>query len=77
MHSMHEQPAFIMAIMAMQHCWIIWQQAASPEVQVMHMPSLVISHLQAPMVMFMVIIGMPFIIMQELIMLPPIMLHRF
>jgi len=77
MHSMHEQPAFIMAIMAMQHCWIIWQHAASPDIQVMHMPSLVISHLQVPMVMFMVIIGMPFIIMQQDIMEPPIMVQRF
>jgi len=51
------------------------QQALSPEVHIIIMPSEVISHLHMPMVMAQVITGMPFIIMQQLIMPPAIILH--
>jgi hypothetical protein len=64
MQTQHMQPAFIMAHMESQQAWIILQQSASPLVQVIIIPSLVISHLHMPMVMLQVIIIMPFIIMQ-------------
>jgi len=44
------QPAAIMPAMQSQQHWIIFMQSASPEVQVTAQPSLVISHLHAPMV---------------------------
>lgn len=70
MHRQQVQPAFIIAIMDSQQAWIISQQALSPEVQVIIMPLLVISHLHIPIVRLQVIIIIPFIIMQQLIMLP-------
>ena len=39
------QPAFIMAVMQSQQAWIISAHLASPLVQVMTQPSLVMSHL--------------------------------
>ncbi len=48
------------------------QQHLSPDVQVMHMPSLVISHLHMPIVRLQDITIMPFIIMPQLIMPPAI-----
>src|SRR4051812_30867548 len=44
------QPAIIMVDMQSQQAWIILPHSASPEVQVMTQPSLVISHLHMPMV---------------------------
>jgi hypothetical protein len=49
----------------------------SPLVQVRHTPSLVISHLQMPIVRLQVHRAMPFIIMQQLTMPPDIMVQRF
>jgi len=77
MHTQHMQPAFIIAHIESQQDWIILQQSASPLVQLIIMPSLVISHLHMPMVKLQVIIIMPFIIMQQLTMPPLIILQRF
>ena len=55
------QPAWSMVHRLSQQAWIISQQALSPLVQVMHMPSLVMSHLHIPMVRLQVQIIMPFI----------------
>ena len=63
--------------MQSQQACSISQQALSPEVQVMHTPSLVISHLHMPMVKLQQQTIMPFIIMQQLTMPPAIMLQRF
>lgn len=72
-----QQPADIIFIMQSQQAWIISQQALSPEVQVTMQPSAVASHLHMPMVSMQVIMGMPFIIMQQLIMPPCIMVIMF
>ncbi|MEI8194606.1 MAG: hypothetical protein WCI73_01725 [Phycisphaerae bacterium] len=60
-----QQPASIILHMQSQQAWIISQQALSPEVQVIIMPSLVISHLHMPMTRLHCIMTMPFIIMQQ------------
>jgi hypothetical protein len=72
MHTQQVQPAFIIAIIASQQHWIMSQQASSPEVQVMHMPFLVISHLHMPIVRLQDIIIMPFIIIPQLTIPPAI-----
>jgi len=72
MQTQQVQPALIMAIIASQQHWIMSQQHLSPDVQVMHMPSLVISHLHMPIVRLQDITIMPFIIMPQLIMPPAI-----
>lgn len=71
------QPAFMQAIRHSQQPWIISQQAASPLVQVTQQPSLVISTLQAPMVMLQQHTIMPFIMQATLHMPPAIIVHRF
>src|SRR6059058_3193945 len=53
-----------------QHCW-------SPLVQVMHTPSGVISHLHMPIVRLQQHTTMPFIMQQQLHMVPTSELHRF
>jgi hypothetical protein len=53
------------------------QQFISPLVQVIIIPSLVISNLHMPIVMLQFIIIIPFIIMQQLTMLPLSIVHRF
>jgi hypothetical protein len=63
MHMQQVQPAIIMVIMHSHICIIILAQAASPLVQVTHMPSVVISYLHMPMVMLQDMTIMPFIIM--------------
>lgn len=73
MQTQHMQPFAIIAIMVSQQAWIILQQASSPEVQVMHIPDSVISHLHIPMVRLQVIMAAPFIIIQQLIM-PPLII---
>jgi hypothetical protein len=71
------QPAFIMAVMQSQQAWIISQHLASPLVQVMTQPSLVISHLHIHMTMLQQQTVIPFIMAQQLIMPLPSMLQRF
>jgi hypothetical protein len=71
------QPAFIMADMQSQHDWIISQHLASPLVQVMTQPSLVISHLHMPIVRLQVQTTMPFIRQQTLHMPPASIWQRF
>ena len=71
------QPAIIMDIMASQQHWIILQQSASPLVQVIIMPFLVISILHMPIIMLQVIIIMPFIIIEQLTMPPQSILAMF
>lgn len=73
MQTQQVQPLAIIAIMLSQQAWIILQQASSPEVQVMHIPDSVISHLHMPMVRLQVIMAAPFIIMQQLI-IPPLII---
>jgi len=53
------------------------QHCGSPLVQVKQTPSLVISHLQLPIVRLQPHIIMPFIMQQQLHMAPAIELHRF
>ncbi len=71
------QPAFIMDIMQSQQAWIISQHFASPLMQVMVQPSLVISQLHMPMVRLQQETIMPFIMQQQLTMPPDIMVQRF
>jgi hypothetical protein len=71
------QPAFIMAVMQSQQAWIISAHLASPLVQVMVQPSLVMSHLHMAMVMLQQQTNMPFMTAQQLTMPPAIMVHRF
>ena len=71
------QPALHIAIMHSQQAWIIAQHWSSPLVQVMQMPSSVISHLHMPIIMLQQQTIMPFIIMQQLHMPPAIMVQRF
>lgn len=73
----HVQPDLAMAAMQSQQLWIMAQHAASPLVQVMHIPISVGSHLHMPIVMLQVQTGMPFIIMQHEHRPPAIILQRF
>jgi len=77
MQRQQTHPASIMVVMASQQAWIILQQFLSPLVQVIIIPSLVISNLHMPIVMLQFIIIIPFIIMQQLTMLPLSIVHRF
>jgi len=60
-----------------QQAWIILQHSLSPLVQVMHTPSLVISHLHMPIIRLQQQTIMPFIMQQQLHMLPAIAMQRF
>jgi hypothetical protein len=71
------QPQAIMVAMQSQHAWIILQHSASPDVQVMQQPSLVISHLHRPIVRLQVQTVMPFIMQQSEHMPPWSIMHRF
>jgi hypothetical protein len=71
------QPAFIWQARQSQQAWIISQHLGSPLVQVMHTPSLVMSHLHMPMVRLQQKTTMPFIMQQQLHMPPASMVHRF
>jgi hypothetical protein len=71
------QPAFIIAVMQSQQAWIISAHLASPLVQVMTQPVLVISHLHMHIVMLQQQTVMPFIIAQQPTMPPWSMLQRF
>jgi hypothetical protein len=71
------QPHCIMVIMHVQQSWIILDMPASPLVQVMQTPSVVISHLHRPMVMLHDMTFMPFIIIVQVIMPPASILQRF
>ena len=71
------QPALVMVSRQSQQAWIILQHSASPEVQVMQQPSLVISHLHRPMVRVQQQTIMPFIMQQQLHMPPWSIMHRF
>jgi hypothetical protein len=72
------QPGIIIAHIQSQQAWIIFMQLASPLVQVIAHPISIISTLHVPiMPMLQQHIGMPFIIMQQLIMPPCIIMHRF
>src|SRR5438067_2373622 len=53
------------------------QHILSPDVQVTHTPSFVMSHLHMPIVRLHVHRAMPFIIMEQLTMPPAIMVQRF
>jgi hypothetical protein len=72
-----QQPALSMVAMHSQDAWIMSQHALSPEVQVMHTPLAVISHLHRPRVRLHEQTAMPFSIMQQLTIPPAIMVQRF
>jgi hypothetical protein len=71
------QPALHIVIMQSQQAWIMSQHFGSPLVQVMQTPLSIISHLHMPIVRLQQQTIMPFIMQQQLHMLPAIMLHRF
>jgi hypothetical protein len=71
------QPAFMQADMQTQHAWIIMAQSLSPLVQLITHPSLVISTLHLPIVMLQQQQTIPFMTMQQLIIPPCIIMHRF
>jgi hypothetical protein len=66
MQTQHMQPAFMQPLMQSQQACSISQQCLSPDVQVMHTPSLVISHLQLHMAKLHWHMTMPFIIHEQL-----------
>jgi hypothetical protein len=59
------QPAWQQAARQSQQPWIILQHSASPDVQVMHTPLGVDSHLQTHMVMLQQQTTMPFMVQQQ------------
>jgi hypothetical protein len=69
-HTQHMQPAFMQQFMQSQQACSMSQQALSPDVQVMHTPSLVISHLQLHMAKLHWHMTIPFI-MHEQLHIPP------
>src|SRR4051794_3227066 len=71
------QPAVTMQLTQSQQAWIIWQQLASPLVQVMHTPVSVISHLHMPIVKLQAQTVMPFIVTQQPTTPPASIVHRF
>jgi hypothetical protein len=71
------QPSLSRQLQQSQQAWIISQHLASPLVQVMQTPSLVISHLHMPIVRLQQQHIMPLHMQQQLHMEPVIMLHRF
>jgi len=71
------QPASHMADRESQQAWIILQHSLSPLVQVMHTPSLVISHLHIPIVRLQQQTIMPFIMQHQLHMPPAMAMQRF
>jgi hypothetical protein len=71
------QPAAIMVLMQSQQAWIMLQHSASPDVQVITQPSLLISHLHMPMVRLQQQTIMPFIMQQSEHMPPWSIMQRF
>jgi len=71
------QPAFMQAAMQSQQAWHMAQQSASPLVQVKQTPIFVSVHSHLHMVKQQLHIGMPFIMQQQLHMLPASILHMF
>jgi hypothetical protein len=71
------QPAAMQAAMQSQHAWIIRQQSASPLVQVITHPSLVISQRHMPMVRLQQQTIIPFITQQQLTIPPASIWQRF
>ena len=71
------QPAFMQAIMQSQQAWHMAQQSSSPLVQVKQTPILVSVHSHLHMQKLHWHIIMPFIMQQQLHMLPAIILHMF
>jgi hypothetical protein len=63
--------------MQSQQAWIISPHLASPLVQVIQAPSLVMSHLHKPIVRLQQQTVMPFIVMQHVHMPPANIVHRF
>lgn len=74
---MQQQPAAIILFMQSQHACSISMQPLSPEVHVTVQPLAVISHLQLAIAIVQFIMGMPFIIMQQEIIAPCIMVIMF
>ena len=70
-------PALAMQLRQSQQAWIISPHLASPLVQVTQTPLSVISQRHMPMVRLQQQTVMPFIIQQQLHMLPASMVHRF
>jgi hypothetical protein len=77
MQQQQTQPQAIIVLMQSQQAWIMLQHSASPEVQVMQHPSLVISHLHMPMVRLQQQTIMPFIMQQSEHMPPWSIMQRF
>jgi hypothetical protein len=77
MQMQHMQPALTQAIMQSQQAWHMAQHSASPLVQVKQTPILVSVHSHLHMHMLHWHIIMPFIMQQQLHMLPAIILHMF
>jgi hypothetical protein len=73
----HMQPAFMQAVMQSQQAWHMAQHSASPVVQVKHTPPLQSVHSHLHMVKQQLQTGMPFIMQQQLHMLPASILHMF
>jgi hypothetical protein len=71
------QPAFMQAVMQSQQAWHMAQQSASPLVQVKQTPIFVSVHSHLHIVRQQLHIGMPFIMQQQLHMLPASILHMF
>jgi hypothetical protein len=69
------QPAFRQAVRHSQQPWIISQQALSPLVQVITQPSLVISHLQTPIIRLQVQTTIPFMT-QHIEHIPPAIIEQ-
>jgi hypothetical protein len=77
MQQQQTHPAAIMVLMQSQHAWIILQHSASPDVQVIMHPSLVMSHLHMPIVRLQQQTIMPFIMQQSEHMPPWSIMHKF
>jgi hypothetical protein len=71
------QPLFMHTLMQSQHDWIIAQQSLSPLVHVIMQPSLVISTLHRPIARLQQQHTIPFMTMQQVIIPPCIIVHRF
>jgi hypothetical protein len=71
------QPAFMQAIMHSQQAWHMAQQSSSPLVQVKQTPILTSVHSHLHIAIAQLHITMPFIMQQQLHMLPAIILHMF
>jgi hypothetical protein len=70
------QPSLIIVARHSQQAWIISSHLASPLVQVIQTPSLVMSHLHMPMVRLQQQTIMPFIMQQHVHMPPANIVHR-